>query len=72
MLLQVEIRLKGHLNPQWSEWFDGLAISHAGPNETVLSGIVADQSALYGIIARLRDLGLELCSFSAQKITACA
>ena len=54
----IEIHVKGQINPQWSEWFGGLTISHSGPNETVLTGLVADQAALYGIISRLRDLGL--------------
>ena len=68
MVLQVEIHLKGLINPRWSEWFGGLTISHSGPDETVLSGLVPDQSALYGIISRLRDLGLDLTSLSAQKV----
>jgi hypothetical protein len=69
MSLQVEIRLKGRINPQWSEWFGGLNISHSGPDETILSGVVPDQAALYGIISRLRDLGLELSSLNTQTIT---
>ncbi len=65
---QVEIRVKGRLKKQWSEWFGGLTISHSDPDETVLTGLVPDQAALYGIISRLRDLGLELSSVSSQKI----
>ena len=65
---QIEIRVKGCINEQWSEWFGGLTISHSDPDDTVLTGIVQDQAALYGIIARLRDLGLELSSVSNQKI----
>jgi hypothetical protein len=66
-MLQVEVRVKGRINEQWSEWFGGLAISHSDPDETVLTGLVADQSALYGIISRLRDLGLELTSVNSRK-----
>ena len=65
---QVEIRVKGRINKQWSDWFGGLTINHSDPDETILSGLVPDQAALYGIISRLRDLGLELSLVSSQKI----
>ena len=64
---QVEIHIKGRINKQWSEWFGGLTISHSDLDETVLTGFVPDQAALYGIISRLRDLGLELSSVSSRK-----
>jgi hypothetical protein len=67
-MLQVEMRVKGCINKQWSEWFGGLAISHSDLGETVLTGVVADQAALYGIISRLRDLGLQLTSVSSEEI----
>ena len=57
---QVEIRVKGHIDERWSEWLDELTIRHVEPNETVLTGPVEDQAALYGLIAKLRDLGLSL------------
>jgi hypothetical protein len=56
----VEIRVKGQIDERWSEWLDGIKIAHTGQDETVLSGEVADQAALYGLIAKLRDLGLPL------------
>ncbi len=62
MKQQVEIRVKGCIDEQWSEWFDGLTIAHSDRNETVLTGSIPDQSALYGLIARLRDLGIPLRS----------
>ena len=65
---KIEIHIKGQINEKWSEWFGDLAISHPGPEETLLSGIVTDQAALYGIIAHLRDLGLELSSVKSRKI----
>ena len=65
---KVEIRIKGHIGDQWSEWFDGLAISHSDQDETILSGVLPDQAALYGIIARLRDLGLKLTSVNSEEI----
>lgn len=57
---QVEVRVKGHIDERWSEWLGGLRIVHAEQDETVLRGEVVDQSALYGLIAKLRDLGLPL------------
>ena len=65
---KVEIHFKGQINEQWSEWFGGLTISHSDLDETVLSGLVVDQAALYGIISRLRDLSLELSSVSSEEI----
>ncbi len=58
---RVHIRVKGQINPHWSQWFDGMNISYVG-DDTVLTGTVADQAALYGVLARLRDLGLSLLS----------
>jgi hypothetical protein len=69
-MLQVEIRFKGQITAQWSEWFGGLTVSHSDDDETFLSGPVADQSALYGILARLRDLGLQLTSVSSEEIAS--
>jgi hypothetical protein len=62
MKQQIEIRVEGCLDEHWSEWFDGLTIEHSGEDETVLTGPVPDQSALYGLIAKLRDLGVSLRS----------
>jgi hypothetical protein len=58
----VEIRVKGRIDEQWSHWFDGLTIAHTDGGETILSGLLADQATLYGVLARLRDLGLPLLS----------
>jgi hypothetical protein len=54
-----EIRVKGNLGPEWSAWFDGFTIAQAG-DETMLVGQVADQPALHGLLAKIRDLGLAL------------
>jgi hypothetical protein len=55
-----EIRVEGHLADHWSAWFDGLAI-HTGPNgETTLSGPLTDQSALFGVLAKIHNLNLIL------------
>ena len=56
----VEIRVKGKIDLHWSEWFDGLEIIHEGESETLLTGQVVDQATLYGILKKLRDLGLKL------------
>jgi hypothetical protein len=55
-----EIRVLGHLGPSAAAWFPGLTIRRAADGETILTGPVADQSALHGILMRVRDLGLPL------------
>ncbi len=57
-----EIRLTGHLGARWAAWFDGLTVSHESDGTTVLSGPIADQAALHGLLQRVRDLGLPLVS----------
>ena len=59
---QVEIRVKGQIDKRWSEWLEGLTVTHTEEGETVLTGSVVDQAALYGLIAKLRDLGLPLAA----------
>jgi hypothetical protein len=57
-----EIRVSGLLGPDWSDWFEGFSLRLEDGDVTVLSGPIVDQSALHGIIARLRDLNLPLLS----------
>lgn len=64
---QVEIRIKGQIDETWSEWFEGFSVTYTQCNETILSGEVVDQSALYGVISKLRDLGLTLVSVNPQE-----
>ncbi len=59
-----QIRIKGHLGPEWTDWFGGLTVTLAENGETVLTGPVVDQSALYGVLKRIRDLGMTLLSVS--------
>lgn len=59
---RVEIRVQTCIDADWSEWFDGFEISYTEKGETILTGTVPDQAALYGLIAKLRDLGLPLLS----------
>ena len=56
------IRLKGHLGSEWTDWFDGLTITLEEDGDTLLSGPVADQAALHGLLKRVRDLGIPLVS----------
>jgi len=55
-----QIRVKGNLDRKWADWFDGFAIVSQADDETLLMGPVADQAALHGLLARVRDLGLPL------------
>jgi hypothetical protein len=59
---EYEIRLTGHLDPRWASWFDGMSVTPDRDGTTVLSGPVADQAALHGLLRRVRDLGLPLVS----------
>lgn len=54
------LHVRGHLSEHWSDWFDGFTITSEPDGTTTLEGQVADQPALYGLITRLRDLGLTL------------
>lgn len=55
-----QIRVGGHLDREWSAWFDGLTLTHDPDGCTTLAGPVTDQAALYGLIGKARDLGLTL------------
>jgi hypothetical protein len=57
---QAEIRIEGHLDKKWAEWFEGFDFTYTETGDTLLTGCVSDQSALYGLIAKLRDLGVRL------------
>lgn len=57
-----EIRITGHLSPEWMEWFEGLTVSPEEGGNTLLAGPVADQAALHGLLKKIRDLGMVLVS----------
>jgi len=61
-LNQYEICVRGHLAPRWSDWFEGFEIALKDNGETRLSGPVVDQAALFGLLMKVRDLGLPLVS----------
>jgi hypothetical protein len=65
-----EIRLAGHLDARWAAWFDGLTVSHGGDGTTLISGPIADQAALHGLLQRVRDLGLPLVSVTRDETPA--
>ena len=60
--LVYQIRIKGHLGPEWSDWFGGLTITLEGNGDTLLTGPVVDQAALHGVLRKVRDLGMLLVS----------
>ena len=57
-----QIRIKGHLGEQWTDWFDGLTITLEEDGNTLFTGLVVDQAALHGLLKKVRDLGMPLLS----------
>ena len=64
-MLHVELIVKKRIDFNWSEWFEGMTIRHTDQDATILSGTVVDQAALYGLLAKLRNLGLPLMSVNS-------
>ncbi len=60
-----QIRIRGHLGREWTDWFGGLTITLEDNGDTLLTGPVVDQAALYGLLKRVRDLGIPLLSVSS-------
>jgi hypothetical protein len=61
-----QIRLKGHLGPQWAAYFDGFTLTNSENGEALLTGMITDQAALHGVLAKIRDLGLPLLSVNCH------
>lgn len=59
---RTEIRIKGHLDDKWADWFDGLTLRREANGDTLLTGPVVDQAALHGLLRKVRDLGMPLVS----------
>ncbi|MGD9147890.1 MAG: hypothetical protein PVI80_20155 [Anaerolineae bacterium] len=64
-----EIRIEGHLGDSWSPWFEGMTIRHTERGETVLTGSLVDQTALHGVLMKVRDLGLPLVTVTRVEQT---
>jgi len=62
-----EIRVKGHLDVRWADWFDGLTLTQESDGTTVLRGSVVDQAALHGLLGKVRDLGLPLIAVNRRR-----
>lgn len=62
-----QIRIKGHLSPHWADWFEGLTLTLEANGETLLTGPMVDQAALYGVLRKVRDVGLPLLSVVCVK-----
>ena len=67
-MLNVEIKAKGYLDQDWMMWLEGFTFTYSDQDETVLTGTVKDQAALYGLIAKLRDLGVILLAVNIIQI----
>ena len=65
-----ELRIEGRLDEHWSAWFGGLTLTHEDDGTTTLSGAVADQAALHGLLTKVRDLGATLISVNASDAPA--
>lgn len=66
--LYYEVRVEGHLDEQWRKWFDGMTIQPEENGETLIFGAVIDQAALYGLLKKIRDLGMPLISVNRNPI----
>jgi hypothetical protein len=63
-----QIRIEGHLGPEWADWFDGLTITLEEDGDTLITGPVIDQAALHGLLKKVRDLGMPLLSVDPVKL----
>ncbi len=64
--IRYRIKIKGHLDTRWQDWFDGLTITQSDDGHTILSGAIVDQAALHGVFKKIRNLGLTIISVNPQ------
>ncbi len=64
---EIEVRIRGQIDSNWSEWLGGLTIAHTESGETILTGSVRDQSALLGLMNKLAGLGLQILSLASSE-----
>ena len=67
---QIVVRVEGQIDENWSDWLGALMITHTNRGETLLSGTVRDQAALYGLLVRMSNLGLKLISLTSGRTCA--
>lgn len=65
IVYQVEIRIAGQLDSQWADWLEGLQMTHSA-EETILTGQIADQTRMFGLVAKLRDLGVKVTAMKVE------
>ncbi len=65
---QVEVHIRGHIDRDWSDWLEGLAVAHTENGETILTGSLRDQSALLGLVNSLSNLGLRILSVALKEV----
>lgn len=68
-IMVYEIRIKGHLSQLWTDWFEGLTITLEDSGDTLLTGVMVDQSALFGLLRKVRDLGMPLLTINRLELS---
>jgi hypothetical protein len=63
-----QIRIKGHLDAKWADWFEGLTITLEDTGETILTGVIVDQSSLYSLLKKIHNLGMMLISVNQVEL----
>ncbi len=68
--MRCRIRIQGHLDPSWQEWFEGLEIVHEVEGTSKLFGALRDQAALHGVLAKMRGLGLAVLALETSEVSS--
>jgi hypothetical protein len=70
-MYRTEVLIKGKLDGDWSDWFDGMKIQYSTNGDTILIGNLPDKSAVYGVLSKLTNLGFDLICLTCKKLTVC-